>query len=146
MRWTQTSTSQPAAATRRSPAASARRVTLARVLAQQTPLLLLDEPTSSLDLHHQERAMAVARAFADRGGAVVAVLHDLNLAAAYADRIALLHEGSWPDSGRRGRCCARTCSAASSTTRSWSRGARAAIRLWSCAGSARPRRSARRLG
>lgn len=75
------------------------RVTFARILAQQTPLLLLDEPTSSLDLHHQEHLMALVRAAADRGGTVVAVLHDLNLAAAYADRIILLHEGHLVASG-----------------------------------------------
>jgi len=69
------------------------RVTFARILAQQTPLLLLDEPTSSLDLHHQEHLMTLARAAVDRGGTVVAVLHDLNLAAAYADRIILLDRG-----------------------------------------------------
>ncbi len=69
------------------------RTTLARVLAQEAPILLLDEPTAALDIRHQERAMTVARSFADSGGAVVAVLHDLNLAAAYADRIALLDGG-----------------------------------------------------
>ena len=69
------------------------RTTLARVLAQEAPVLLLDEPTAALDIRHQERAMTVARSFADSGGAVVAVLHDLNLAAAYADRIALLDRG-----------------------------------------------------
>ena len=69
------------------------RTTLARVLAQESPVLLLDEPTAALDLRHQERAMTVARSFADSGSAVIAVLHDLNLAAAYADRIALLDEG-----------------------------------------------------
>jgi iron complex transport system ATP-binding protein len=69
------------------------RTTLARVLAQESPILLLDEPTAALDIRHQERAMTVARSYADSGGAVIAVLHDLNLAAAYADRIALLDEG-----------------------------------------------------
>lgn len=69
------------------------RTTFARVLAQESPILLLDEPTAALDIRHQERAMTVARSFADSGGAVMAVLHDLNLAAAYADRIAILHEG-----------------------------------------------------
>ena len=75
------------------------RTTLARVLAQESPILLLDEPTAALDIRHQERAMTVARSFADTGGAVIAVLHDLNLAAAYADRIALLDEGRWPGLG-----------------------------------------------
>ncbi|MFP4312251.1 MAG: heme ABC transporter ATP-binding protein [Nitriliruptoraceae bacterium] len=70
-----------------------RRADLARVLAQHTPVVLLDEPTAALDVHHQELVLAVARGLADRGCAVVAVLHDLNLAAAYADRIAVLAEG-----------------------------------------------------
>ncbi len=69
-------------------------VTLARVLAQDTPVLLLDEPTAALDLHHQEAVLRIARALADDGKAVLAVLHDLNLAAAYADRLALLAAGS----------------------------------------------------
>ncbi len=56
-------------------------------------LLLLDEPTSALDLAQQARLMGAARQIADAGGAVLAVLHDLNLAAAYADRIAVLVEG-----------------------------------------------------
>lgn len=56
--------------------------------------LLLDEPTASLDLAHQHTALATARRFArEEGGAVCAVLHDLNLAAQYADRIAVLADG-----------------------------------------------------
>lgn len=69
------------------------RVTLARVLAQETPILLLDEPTASLDIHHQELVMDVAQGLAARGAAVLAVLHDLNLAATYADRVAMLSRG-----------------------------------------------------
>ncbi|MFI6760852.1 heme ABC transporter ATP-binding protein [Micromonospora sp. NPDC050417] len=69
------------------------RVALARVLAQRTPILLLDEPTAALDLHHQELVLRVARERARGGAAVVAVLHDLGLAAAYADRVALLSDG-----------------------------------------------------
>ena len=71
----------------------AARVCFARVLAQDTPVVLLDEPTASLDLRHQVRAMVVARRLAAEGRAVVAVLHDLNLSAAHADRIALLAHG-----------------------------------------------------
>lgn len=71
-----------------------RRVDLARVLAQRTPVVVLDEPTAALDVHHQELVLGVARRLADqRGCAVVTVLHDLNLAAAYADRIAVLCDG-----------------------------------------------------
>lgn len=69
------------------------RASLARVLAQDTGVLLLDEPTAALDLRHQEQVMAVARARAAAGVAVLAVLHDINLAAAHADQIAVLHEG-----------------------------------------------------
>lgn len=69
------------------------RVTLARVLAQETPVMLLDEPTASLDPRHQHLVMGIARDAADRGGSVVAVLHDLNLAALYADEVILLAGG-----------------------------------------------------
>ncbi|WP_395245344.1 heme ABC transporter ATP-binding protein [Agromyces sp. MMS24-K17] len=69
------------------------RVALARVLAQRTPVLLLDEPTAALDLRHQEDVLRLARERASAGGTVVVVLHDLNLAAAYADDLTLLRGG-----------------------------------------------------
>ncbi len=69
------------------------RVSLARVLAQRTRTVFLDEPTAALDLRHQEDVMRRARALADEGCAVVVVLHDLSLAAAYADRLALIAGG-----------------------------------------------------
>ncbi|MFF0183972.1 ATP-binding cassette domain-containing protein [Streptomyces sp. NPDC005244] len=68
------------------------RVALARVLAQRAPLLL-DEPTAALDLRHQELVLRVCRERAAAGDAVVVVLHDLGLAAAYADRTAVLCAG-----------------------------------------------------
>ncbi|MFH8710192.1 heme ABC transporter ATP-binding protein [Streptomyces zaomyceticus] len=69
------------------------RVALARVLAQRTGLLLLDEPTAALDLRHQELVLRVCRERAAAGDAVVVVLHDLGLAAAHADRVGVLHDG-----------------------------------------------------
>jgi iron complex transport system ATP-binding protein len=69
------------------------RVSLARVLAQETPVLLLDEPTAALDLRHQQMVMQVSRELAGEGAAIVVILHDLNLAAALADRIVLLRDG-----------------------------------------------------
>ncbi|UVL60923.1 heme ABC transporter ATP-binding protein [Pseudomonas sp. B21-032] len=74
------------------------RVHLARVLAQLWPgedgrILLLDEPTSMLDPLHQHTTLQAVREFADRGAAVMVILHDLNLAARYCDRILLLEQG-----------------------------------------------------
>ncbi|NVZ15614.1 MULTISPECIES: heme ABC transporter ATP-binding protein [unclassified Pseudomonas] len=74
------------------------RVHLARVLAQLWPgeagqTLLLDEPTSMLDPLHQHTTLQAIRRFADRGAAVLVILHDLNLAARYCDRILLLEDG-----------------------------------------------------
>lgn len=77
------------------------RVQLARVLCQvwQPVLdgvprfLFLDEPVSSLDIRHQLVIMRIAREFAEAGGGVVAILHDLNLTAMFADRIAVMHRG-----------------------------------------------------
>jgi len=74
------------------------RVQAARVLAQiwEGPgcrALLLDEPTASLDLAHQHSMLRLARRMAEDRCAVVCVLHDLNLAAQYATKIAVLHEG-----------------------------------------------------
>lgn len=69
------------------------RATFARVLAQETPVLLLDEPTAALDLRHQERVLLHAGRLAREGCSVVVVLHDLNLASAHADRLVLLDCG-----------------------------------------------------
>ncbi|WP_405545658.1 heme ABC transporter ATP-binding protein [Streptomyces phaeochromogenes] len=76
------------------------RVALARVLAQRTRLLLLDEPTAALDLRHQELVLRVCRARAHAGDAVVVVLHDLGLAAAYAHQVVILRAGRAVADGR----------------------------------------------
>jgi len=77
------------------------RVQLARVLCQVwSPVLagvprylFLDEPVSSLDIKHQLVIMRIARDFARRGGGVIAILHDLNLTAMFADSLLLMHKG-----------------------------------------------------
>ena len=70
------------------------RVLLARALAQSTPILLLDEPTSNLDLHYQVSFMETVSSLARQDNlAVLVALHDLNLAARYSDRVALLVDG-----------------------------------------------------
>jgi len=75
------------------------RVVFARALAQQPRALLLDEATSFLDVGHQVELFDVVRALAEDGVAVLAALHDLNLAAEYCDRIVLLRQGAVEASG-----------------------------------------------
>lgn len=69
------------------------RVAFARLLAQDVEVHLLDEPTAALDIKHQEAVLRQARESASRGAAVVVVLHDLSLAAAWSDRICVLSRG-----------------------------------------------------
>jgi iron complex transport system ATP-binding protein len=71
----------------------ARRVWLAKALAQGAPLLLLDEPTAHLDLTHQRLTMQVVRKRVDAGLSAIAVLHDITLAAEVATHALLLREG-----------------------------------------------------
>lgn len=75
------------------------RVSMARVLAQDTPIMLLDEPTAVLDIGQQERFLSVARSLVDEGRGVIAVLHDLNVAMRFATRVVVLHEGRSVASG-----------------------------------------------
>ncbi|MBR0555207.1 heme ABC transporter ATP-binding protein [Ciceribacter sp. L1K23] len=77
------------------------RVQFARVLAQvpepvehgRPKALFLDEPTASLDIGHQISVLEIARDFVARGGAALAILHDLNLACEFADRLVVMHRG-----------------------------------------------------
>ena len=70
-----------------------RRVTIARVLCQAASVMLLDEPTDSLDLGHADAVMAIAAEEAAGGRVVVSTSHNLNAAARHATRMLLLHEG-----------------------------------------------------
>jgi len=77
------------------------RVQLARTLCQVwepvkdgiPKFLFLDEPTASLDIRHQLDILSLAREFCRRGGGCIAILHDLNIAAMFADRLIALHQG-----------------------------------------------------
>ena len=70
-----------------------RRAFIARALAQEAPLLLLDEPTSNLDAHAQVEILELVAELAAGGSGVLLVVHDLTLAAAYCDRVVLLARG-----------------------------------------------------
>lgn len=85
------------------------RVQLARVFAQiwaqpdhGSRYLLLDEPTANLDLAHQHEVLGAVRQFSSTGAGVIMVLHDLNLAQRYADRVLLMHEGRVRAMGKPG--------------------------------------------
>lgn len=69
------------------------RILIAKVLAQQTPIIFLDEPTTGLDMVYQEEIFRFAKALAEMGKTVLMVVHELNLAAKYCSRILLLGEG-----------------------------------------------------
>ena len=75
------------------------RVLMARALAQEPKLLIADEPTDGLDIAHQLTAMQVLRARAAQGGTTIVALHDLGLAARFADRIILLSDGQMVAAG-----------------------------------------------
>jgi iron complex transport system ATP-binding protein len=69
------------------------RALIARALAQETPTILLDEPTAALDPEHQVSVLRLVRELADAGAAVVVVTHDLNLTTQFASRVLLLDKG-----------------------------------------------------
>ncbi|MDQ6522008.1 ABC transporter ATP-binding protein [Nocardioides sp. LHD-245] len=70
------------------------RVWIAMVLAQETPYLLLDEPTTFLDIAHQYELLRLLRRLVDDGRTVVAVLHDLNQACRFADHLVAMRDGA----------------------------------------------------
>lgn len=76
------------------------RVLVARALCQSSPIMLLDEPVSHLDIRHQiDILQAVKRRVQQQGCLAICVLHDLNLTARFADRVVLLHEGQVASDG-----------------------------------------------
>lgn len=73
---------------------------IAKAIAQEPQLLLLDEPVSALDIRYQLQVLELVRRLADDSGlTVIAALHDLNLASRYCDRLVLLRDGKWIASG-----------------------------------------------
>ena len=78
------------------------RAWLAMVLAQQTPLLLLDEPTTFLDIAHQIEVLDLCADLREAGRTLVAVLHDLNQACRYANHLVVMKDGRVVDQGRPG--------------------------------------------
>ena len=70
------------------------RILIAKVLAHQTPIIFLDEPTTGLDMVYQEEIFRFAKALAGQGKTVLMVVHELNLASKYCSRILLLGEGT----------------------------------------------------
>lgn len=76
------------------------RVLLARAMAVQAPILLADEPVTSLDPYHQLRVMSLLKNYAQQGHLVVAVLHDFKLATHFCDHIILLQNGQVVDQGQ----------------------------------------------
>ncbi len=85
------------------------RVFLAQALVQEADLLLLDEPTSHLDVHYQFAFMEQVQALVNGGRTVLAVFHDLELAARYADRLLVLQEGRILSRGAPGAVLTPEC-------------------------------------
>ena len=69
------------------------RVVIGRALAQQAPILLLDEPTTALDLGHQQDVLLLLNRLREQGQTIVSTMHDLTLAGQFADRLVLLAQG-----------------------------------------------------
>ena len=82
------------------------RILIAKVLAQQTPIIFLDEPTTGLDMVYQEEIFRFAKALAGQGKTVLMVVHELNLASKYCSRILLLGEGTLLADGAPLEVCA----------------------------------------
>ena len=68
-------------------------MSIARVLAQETDFIFLDEPSSHLDIHHKFALMELLESLAQEGKGVVAILHDLDLASKFCERILVLENG-----------------------------------------------------
>lgn len=79
------------------------RVLVASILAQQPRIMLLDEPTASLDIHHKSGVFDVLWSLSRKGIAVVVVTHDLNTASSFCDTLALLRKGELVETGPPGR-------------------------------------------
>lgn len=69
------------------------RVFIARAIAQEAPILLMDEPTANLDLCHQLEVLNLVKALTEEGQLAISAIHDLELASRFCDRLILIHEG-----------------------------------------------------
>jgi iron complex transport system ATP-binding protein len=69
------------------------RALIARALVQEPTLILLDEPTSALDLHHQIAVLNNIELLKERGVTIISTMHDITLAAMYAEKIVVMHQG-----------------------------------------------------
>jgi iron complex transport system ATP-binding protein len=78
------------------------RALLASVISQEPQVLLLDEPTTALDIHHQMKVFAILVALAKKGTSIVVVTHDLNLASVFCKQVLLLNQGAITCHGRPG--------------------------------------------
>jgi len=104
------------------------RALLARALAQETPALVLDEPTASLDINHQVAVLGLVEGLVADGRAAIAAIHDLDLAARYCDRLCLLGEGGvrsvgTPETVLREDSLGDVFGATAAVTRDWVTGA-----------------------
>ncbi|GAA5037079.1 ABC-type enterobactin transport system permease subunit [Thermocatellispora tengchongensis] len=108
------------------------RVWMAMVLAQETRHLLLDEPTTFLDIAHQYQLPALLARLREQGRTIVAVLHDINQACRYADHIVAMRDGRIAAQGPRPPSWTRRWSRRSSACRAWSCPTPSPARRWWC--------------
>ena len=81
------------------------KVYIAMLIAQDTDVILLDEPTTYLDIHYQFELMDIIRNLKQQGKTIITVLHDLSLALKYADRVIIMNQGKIEGCGSPNDIC-----------------------------------------